>query len=150
MVLEGISKGAEHGHVHGKSGGKFPWLVFFGLGLHAFLEGIPLQHHSSYMLGIILHKIPVALILGAYLLRSGLSNGAIWGFMGGFAVMTPLGGFLGQQVILHEIYPYLSAFVLGILLHVSTIILFESSDGHGFNLRKLGAILFGFLLAFLL
>ena len=41
------------------------------------------------------------------------------------------------------------AFVIGIFMHISTTILFESSDIHRFNLAKLGAIAAGTGLGFL-
>jgi hypothetical protein len=43
----------------------------------------------------------------------------------------------------------LMAFVIGIFMHISTTILFESSDIHRFNLAKLGAIVVGTGLGFL-
>jgi hypothetical protein len=43
----------------------------------------------------------------------------------------------------------LTAFVIGIFMHISTTILFESSDIHRFNVAKLGAIVLGTALAFL-
>jgi len=43
----------------------------------------------------------------------------------------------------------LMAFVIGIFMHISTTILFESSDIHRFNLAKLGAIIVGTGLAIL-
>jgi hypothetical protein len=47
-------------------------------------------------------------------------------------------------------YTYLLALVIGMILHVSTIILFESSREHAVNLRKLAAIVLGMVLAYLL
>jgi hypothetical protein len=41
------------------------------------------------------------------------------------------------------------AFVIGIFMHISTTILFESSDVHRFNLAKLGAIIIGMTLGIL-
>jgi hypothetical protein len=35
-------------------------------------------------------------------------------------------------------------------LHISTVILFESSEGHKFNLRKLLVIIFGITIAYFL
>ena len=150
IVLEWFSKGAEHGHVHGPETEVFPWLLFGSLSLHAFLEGIPLDHTDQYLLGIIVHKIPVALILGGFLLRSGMKMLHIWAFILLFAAMTPLGALVGMNPLLEGVYPYVLALVIGVVLHVSTIILFESSQGHAFNLRKLGVILAGFLLAYLI
>jgi len=41
----------------------------------------------------------------------------------------------------------LSGVLIGILLHISTTILFETSDGHHFNLTKLLVVVFGILMA---
>ena len=150
IVLEWFSKGAEHGHVHSHEKTAFPWLLFGSLSVHAFLEGIPLDHSEHFLIGIIVHKIPVALILGGFLLRSEMKMGYLWGFMLLFACMTPLGALLGMHPALQPVFPYILALVIGVVLHVATIILFESSEGHRFNLRKLAVILAGFALAYII
>jgi zinc transporter ZupT len=150
IVLEWFSKGAEHGHVHGAARGGFPWLLFVSLSLHALLEGIPLEQSRHFLIGIVIHKIPVAIILGSFLLRSDLSKGSVWLFMVLFAAMTPIGGLIGSDSSLLWAYPYLLALVIGVVLHVSTTILFEGSEGHNFNLRKLLAILSAVALAYII
>lgn len=151
IVLESFSKGAEHGHRHGHAvSGGFPLMLFVSLGLHAFLEGIPLAFNKPVIWGIAIHKVPVALILGGFLIDSGLSRSKIWVFMGAFALLTPLGAWMGSLGILQEVYGYLLALVIGMILHVSTIILFESSRDHAHNFRKLGVILLGLVLAYFL
>jgi len=40
----------------------------------------------------------------------------------------------------------ITALIIGIFLHISTIILFESSENHNFNLHKFLAIITGILL----
>lgn len=149
IVLEFLSRGAEHGHVHTQTNGKFPLLLLLGLSIHALLEGVPLENNPEFLLAIVIHKIPVALILGGFLLRSGLSAGAAWTFMALFAAMTPLGALAGRIPFLEHGHPYVLGLVIGVLLHVSTVILFESSEGHSFNLRKLTAIVLGMVLAYL-
>ena len=48
IFLEFFSKGAEHGHVHiYKEKSSFPWLLFFSLSVHAFLEGFPIEKHDT-------------------------------------------------------------------------------------------------------
>ena len=151
IILESFSKGAEHGHLHGSpEGSRFPLMLFISLGLHAFLEGIPLSSNQAAIWGIAVHKIPVALILGSFFLQSGLPRLTIWLFIGAFALMTPLGTWMGALPFLHGIYENLLALVIGMILHVSTIILFESSRNHAHNLQKLGVILMGLVLAYLL
>ena len=38
--------------------------------------------------------------------------------------------------------------VIGILLHVATTVLFETGEGHRFNLKKLGAVVIGLFIAY--
>ena len=40
----------------------------------------------------------------------------------------------------------ITAVIIGVFLHISTIILFESSENHNFNLHKFLAIMTGILL----
>ena len=150
VFLEFFSKGAEHGHVHHKGeAGEFPWLLFTSLSLHAFLEGFPIDEHGSIIYGIIVHKIPISVILSIFLLDSGLKLRWIALFMVFFSLMTPLGSFIAAYAPLVQKYSsYVTAVVIGIFLHISTVILFESSEGHKFNLRKLGVIALGIIIAY--
>jgi len=149
IVLEFMSKGAEHGHLHFDSQGIFPAAVLLSLSLHAFLEGIPIQENKQILYGIVVHKIPIALLLSAFLLQTGSVRLHAFLFMLIFAVMTPLGTYITQEFsILQSITPYLKAIVIGMFLHISTVILFESSEGHTFNFRKIMAILLGLGLAY--
>jgi len=65
------------------------------------------------------------------------------GFLGVFAAMAPLGMALSAHTALAHHARELMAVVIGIFMHISTTILFESSDIHRFNIAKLGAILLG-------
>jgi hypothetical protein len=47
-------------------------------------------------------------------------------------------------------YDKIMGLVIGIFLHISTTILFESGSGHRFNLYKLSVILLGAIAALLL
>ena len=63
--------------------------------------------------------------------------------------MTPLGTFISnnsEQLIDYQIL--IDSFVVGVLLHVSTTILFESNEGHKFNLVKISLIAGAILLAY--
>lgn len=66
-----------------------------------------------------------------------------------FALAAPFGYFLGKYTIISNYSLEMSAIVSGIFLHISTVILFESNEGHKFNLQKFGSILVGFVLAYL-
>ncbi len=150
IVLEFFSKGAEHGHVHiHKNASAFPWLLFISLSIHSVLEGVPIEAHHSLIYGVIIHKLPVAIILSTFFLASDLSRSKILFFLTLFALMTPLGMLLSQEVTVFKLYyTEISALVIGIFLHISTIILFESSEGHKFNLSKLLVILVAIVIAY--
>jgi zinc transporter ZupT len=151
IVLEFFSRGAEHGHIHHKADQSgFSGMLFLSLGIHAFLEGIPLVQNPDVVWGISIHKIPVALIFGSFLLSSGRAPIQSWGIIAVFALMTPLGAVFGNLPVLQQVYPYLLALVIGMILHVSTIILFESSKDHAVNLKRFGVIVLGMFLAYLL
>jgi zinc transporter ZupT len=152
IFLEFFSKGAEHGHVHiNAKQGSFPLLLFFSLSIHALLEGVPVNDHGSYIYGILVHKLPISLILSIFLLNSSLKRSSIVIFILSFALMTPIGTLISTQTeILKPIKNEVNALVIGVLLHVSTVILFESSEGHSFNLRKLMVIALGVALAYFL
>jgi zinc transporter ZupT len=70
-----------------------------------------------------------------------------------FALMAPLGALtswsLTQLSIApgQEFYIKLLAIVCGIFLHVSTTILFESSENHRFSIYKFITIVIGIILA---
>jgi hypothetical protein len=64
-------------------------------------------------------------------------------------MMTPLGSYVAAHVTMIATYKIaITAIVIGILLHISTVILFESSQGHTFNLRKLTVIILGIVIAY--
>lgn len=158
IVLEILSEGIEHGHihVHKHQNAAFPYGMMIGLCLHSFLEGMPLVQRfaddstrNSLLTGIILHHIPVAIALMSMLLQSGIkkSNAVFYLFL--FALMAPLGAYSSQLLSTASIgnislfFDRIMAIVIGIFLHISTTILFESDQGHRFNYWKLLIILLG-------
>lgn len=151
IILDFFSKGAEHGHVHKHSQSQsFPLLLFISLSIHSILEGFPLSHNHKMVYGIFIHHLPIAIVLSTFLIHSGISvlRTAIFLFL--FALMTPLGTFLSNNIyFLEQYHTKLSAVVIGILLHISTIILFESSENHKFNSLKLASIILGFIIAYI-
>lgn len=150
IVLEFFSKGAEHGHVHlHKSSKAFPWLLFFSLSIHAVLEGFPLYDNENLLYAIIIHKIPIAIILTSFFYASELPKAKIFLFLLLFALMTPLGSYLSGNISeLNDYYPQITALVIGIFLHISTTILFESNEGHKFNISKLLVIVGAIVIAY--
>ncbi|RIA10165.1 ZIP zinc transporter [Flavobacteriaceae bacterium MAR_2010_72] len=151
VILEFFSKGAEHGHVHLHHNDKsFPWLLFVSLCIHSVLEGFSIHQHNDMVYGIVVHKIPIAMVLTTFLLHAKYSKGQVVLFLGVFAAMTPIGTYLSNN--LDVLSPYINsinAIVIGIFFHISTTILFESSEGHKFNLSKLVAIVLGVGIAYI-
>ncbi|MCK7590459.1 ZIP family metal transporter [Subsaxibacter sp. CAU 1640] len=152
ILLEFFSKGAEHGHIHiHKHATAFPWALFISLCIHSFLEGFPIHQHNDMVYGVLIHKIPIAALITSFLLQSNFSKMQIALFLVVFASMTPLGTLISNTVELVESYVYyINAIVIGIFFHISTIILFESSEGHKFNLSKLVVIVLGVVVAYLI
>ena len=152
IFLEFFSKGAEHGHVHlTNENHHFPWLLFISLSLHSLLEGVPIEKHHNILYGILIHKVPIAVILSIFFLNSKIKlNNAIF-FILLFSLMTPLGSYITASFdFVTTYYAPITALVIGVFLHISTVILFESTEGHKFNLRKLIVIILGISIAYYL
>ena len=149
IILEFFSKGAEHGHVHGHDKlTQMPWLLFISLCIHALLEGFPVGRHHDLAYGIAIHHLPIAIILTTFFLNAQLNKVALLIFMVTFAIMTPLGTLVSDIFpILNEYYTQITAIVIGILFHISSTIIFESSEGHKFNIAKVSMIMLGIVLA---
>ena len=150
IFLEFFSKGAEHGHVHLHSEAKhFPWMLFVSLSIHAFMEGFPISEENNLLTAIIIHKVPVAIILSFFFITAGYKKSTTLFFLFFFAIMTPLGSFISNNyAVIKEYETEISAIVIGIFLHVSTTILFESSKNHKFNLTKMTAVIGAVILAY--
>lgn len=160
ILLEQLSAGVEHGHIHAphQLSAGFVFSVMFGLCIHAFVEGIPLSYygemhevnHSGHthsqnhlLYGIILHHIPAAFALVFLLIISKLKRWWIWLCLFLFSAMSPLGALLAGMFQMSEAMQVkIIAFVIGSLLHIATVILFEmdSSSHHYISWRKLLAI----------
>ena len=154
ILLEYFSQGIEHGHFHKSN--IIPISVLISLCLHALLEGIPLggdlhEHtHNVLLYGIVLHKMPVAIVLMTFFLQSNMKKSRAYLLLFLFAIMAPLGVYAGNIfVALSAFQDEIIAIVIGIFLHISTTILFESTDGHKFSFTKIIAIIIGTLLAIL-
>jgi len=149
--LEYLSRGAEHGHIHSHDfDKKIPWLLLSSLFVHAFLEGMPLgiAENNNLLYAIVIHKLPIAIILAMFLKNSSVSKGLVFLVLFLFAVMSPIGSWVSANyAVIHAYEDQINAVIIGVFLHISTAILFESSENHSFNARKFIAILVGFALA---
>ena len=152
-ILEFFSRGAEHGHVHIHGELKaIPWLLLISLYLHAFVEGIPLHssENTNLLWGIVIHKIPVTLVLAAFLLHTQLPKTTSYLILLIFALMSPLGTLIPEYFpFFQDYHTEITAVIIGIFLHIATAILFESSQNHQFNIKKFVVVLLGFGVAYL-
>jgi len=155
-VLEFFSKGIEHGHVHNNNGFHTSSLlaVILSLCVHSFIEAMPINLdgniNSSLLTGILIHKIPISIVLGNLLFNSTINRLGVLFVLFIFIISAPLGLLTGNYI--SGIYPIgdnLTGIVIGILLHISTTIIFESSENHRFNFLKLTTIIIAFTLAYL-
>lgn len=150
IIVESLSKGAEHGHVHFHKNQQIPASIFIGLFLHSFFEGMPVghQHSDSLLWAIVIHNIPITMVLFGAIstMTDSLRNKIL--FLSLFAIAGPLGVLFGDT-ILAQYHKEVTAFVGGIFLHIATVILFESTDSHKFKTQKIVTLLLGFAIAYL-
>jgi|TARA_Y100000385_G_C12978383_1_gene587253 zinc and cadmium transporter len=147
ILLELLSKGIEHGHVHlhGEISNKQLMVIFIGLTLHSFIEGLPIKtfedldtHSISfnstsiswvYLSAILIHKLPIAAVLMIFLnsINSSLTKKII--FLLVFAISSPAGGYFGEYLIKFDFFRDWSnnflAISCGMLLHITTLLIFE-------------------------
>ena len=191
ILLEYLSKGLEHGHVHLNDSSNhlastvMPWAAIVSLCIHALLESMPLAEGASAVdvshqvrsmgslhvhvhadtaigsalfMGLALHKLPVALVLMGLIKSTGATKISRWCLLTLFGIMPGLGMYL-YDTIIHSgvsipggVSAFMSAthgLVIGILLHVSTTVIFETGEGHAFNYKKLIATLLGLSIAYI-
>lgn len=152
-ILESFSKGAEHGHVHiDKKTREFPWLLFVSLCLHALSEGVPIHYQDGDELlwAIVVHKIPIAIVLTTFLYESNIPKRMCNVFILLFSLMSPIGLWSSEYFhFFNDYHQLITAFSIGIFLHISTTILFESSKNHKLSLSKFFATILGMACAFL-
>lgn len=165
LLLENLSQGIEHGHFHKeKAGGRQFYGILLGLCLHAILEGLPLSGYDQldphrhadgsavnhFLAGIAIHHIPAAYVLALLMKTHRFQPVRFWGVLVLFAIMTPLGAWIGELALLDpDTLRNTLALVIGSLLHIATTILFEAEQGHyhRVSLWKFLAILTGIALS---
>jgi len=170
IIIEYFSAGIEHGHVHSHTDSckkHLPMGMITGLYLHSLLEGLPiyqsgmldkstdtfLSTQQSLIFGITLHNIPIAIAFVTLLLEHKASRLKTVLLLAGFALMAPLGCFISyvlNSVGVHNYDGFLKlsfGIVIGIFLHISTAIMFETSENHRYNLAKIGSMIAGVALA---
>tara|TARA_Y100001934_G_C12373085_1_gene787597 strand:- start:956 stop:1669 length:714 start_codon:yes stop_codon:yes gene_type:complete len=156
LIFEFLTLGIDHGHMHKDHTHKLRLPAIIGLFLHAFFEATPLasshvhsenenHFHESFFMGLILHKLPVAIVFGSMLKHYVGKKRKSFLLLGAFALMAPLGLLLSDSIPgLQQYQHYFMAIVIGIFLNISTTILFEISENHKFNMVKFISIIVGF------
>ncbi|WP_276090678.1 ZIP family metal transporter [Pedobacter sp. JY14-1] len=156
VFLEQFSEGVEHGHIHRHHEHHvFPYGIMISLCLHAFLEGMPLakDQHNALIFGIALHHIPAAFALSSILVQNRYQKNKVVFFISLFALMAPLGFYVSNGLSngsiggIEAYFNKIMGIVIGIFLHISTTILFESSVDHKVTKRKMIAVLCGLAVA---
>lgn len=175
VVLDYFSQGIEHGHHHHhKHDSNVLYGIMAALWIHAFIEGMPfggdmshVHHHGhvhdhaedhvdlgrTLLIGISLHKLTEGFVVAALLRSFGYQRGKLILWLCVFALIAPAGALFNHYVAAIadngvDVFTLpLLAILVGILLHVSTIILFENDEHHKFNRSKFIAILLGILAA---
>tara|TARA_B100001996_G_C18544961_1_gene548502 strand:+ start:183 stop:875 length:693 start_codon:yes stop_codon:yes gene_type:complete len=154
IFLKYCSHGIQHGHLNKKN--IIPFSVLFSLCIHAILEGIPLgggleKHtHNALLYGVALHKLPVSIVLMTFFMQVKIKKSKAYILLLIFSCMGPAGVYLGglfDPIMLLQ--DEINAIVIGTFLHISTTILFESTDNHQFNTKKIIILLIGALAAML-
>lgn len=171
IIIEYFSAGIEHGHVHAHSDSchkHLPLGMIVGLYLHSLLEGLPiyqsgiivdqdpgtlLSTQQSLIFGITLHNIPIAIAFVTLLIEHQAGKFKTVLLLLGFALMAPLGCLISYVLNSFGVENYdgflkLSfGIVIGIFLHISTAIMFETSENHKYNLAKIMSMIAGVFLA---
>lgn len=162
LIIVQFTRGIEHGHLHLHEhfSNSYVLGVFFGLSMHAFLEGIPLaasqmsvENTRQIFLAVMLHKIPESFALATVLFFSFKNLRIAITCIVLFICMTPLGGLFGNYLT-HESASHsinwLLAMVSGTFIHISTTIIFEAGGkAHRISLYKFMAIIAGALVTYI-
>jgi zinc transporter ZupT len=168
LMIDTFSTGIEHGHVHLHNDTcqkRLPFGIIIGLLLHSFLEGLPIYESApggearinfQLILGLGIHNLPITIAFAGLLKEHSKKHRTSLLLLLLFSFMSPLGYFCSyvlQQFGLNDYALYSQAayaLVIGIFLHISTAILFETSVQHKYNVQKILVMSLGILLAYFL
>lgn len=164
FLLDFLTKGVEHGHAETHEHNHLnPLPIMIGICIHSFLEGMPFAENfkigdiqNSLLTGIVIHNIPISIVLMSMFVHSGMRKPKALILLLVFALSAPLGAFfsdyLGQSLVenVAVYFDYILAVVVGIFLHISTTIIFETDENHQFHLMKFISVIIGALVFFLL
>ena len=178
LFSRGVEHGHVHGHEHNHEGGleitnKVIYTLLFGLCVHAFIEGIPLfiieetSHHSHthahasqgafstvFFWAIVSHKVPVAIVLMLFFTSAKIKKSTALILFFTFAFMSPLGGltgiFLQDQNWFDSLSVNLLAIATGMLLHITTLLIFEEYHNNKDKVKNIFLIIGGIILGLII
>ena len=99
LLLELLSNGAEHGHIHDEKHHNDSFvkalMILLGVSIHAFLEGFALvvngEVNYSLLIGVVLHNIPIAMLLVNAFMLANCSKIKSFLLLSVFAIMGVVG-----------------------------------------------------------
>ncbi len=159
ISLEKFSNGLEHGHEHhhdnhhhhekevnhSLSSKKlwFFWSSYIALNIHGFLEGMPIllmEKNSTFLLGLIVHNIPVTLFIIQLLQKEKFKMVNQVLLVSFIPLASMLGALISKYCLsdsVHIPHEYILAFVSGIFFHFSTSLFFEFNKRQDFLIVKI-------------
>ncbi len=169
IFIDFLTSGVEHGHIHTEHGEYphlSPFLLMTGLTIHAMMDGSVLTQSPAglpngpgswqpgLLFGIILHKIPAAIILMVILMQSVRRKTLLIFLLLIFSLASPFGLWAGNllsqsDAFGSETFQIILALVSGNFLHISTSIFMESDPEHKYDPKKILAGIAGVILAVL-
>jgi zinc transporter ZupT len=168
LIIDSFSTGIEHGHVHLHSNEchkHLPFGIVIGLCLHSFLEGLPVYSinapdgtHVNYQLiaGLAVHNFPITIAFVSLLKDHSVKKSRSLLLLFIFSIMAPLGYLFNYALQSFGLSNYATygniayALVIGIFLHISTAILFETGEQHKYTVTKVTVMVLGILTAYLI
>ena len=146
QMLDGLSAHAEHGHAEDDFtvGG-----LMIGLCLHAFLEGMPIvwdgHVNTALLWGIVVHNIPVAILLVGIMSARNYGFWRVLAMLSIFGIMSPAGSLCSRYILQPDAAwrSIITGLVVGVLLHVSSSILFDHKRNH-FSWLNIGLTILAF------
>jgi hypothetical protein len=164
-IIQQFSQGVEHGHAHVHEHLPINKLIYItiGLGIHAFFEAAPLVESfqnttifSGLLGGLILHKIPECFALACLVSHSIQTklNRLIW--ILSFSFITPIALLLfsvykNSTLFTPSIFGATIGLICGTLLHISTTIIFETTNNkHQIKWYKIICLIIGFAISLVL
>lgn len=157
LLIQRFTHGIEHGHVHLERHEHHISLtpILLGLGLHAFMEGLPLGFNyrleatePSLYMAVAAHKLPEAMLVTMLTMATkGKARAMV--VLIGFSLITPVASIiavaLGENYYaMAQLVAALVPIVAGAFVHISTTIFFESGTRHHMlTWQKVMAMLIG-------